>query len=287
MNKPFDDRTDYPAAHSMDAQWFAIDDAGEVAWLDTGESGAMPIDGLKTQGFFDMLDRLAKDEHGIPLLPTSGEQFAQGHSTEPLFLMLARLIERERRALAVLTGNESLGPEDPLVLEKIRNRTLGHAVVLLADSADATAINYTTIRLDSAKPLYYVVAFPMMDALRLHSLGRVLAFRQIDGGEKGNFMFTMGLPEVLGVYCFSTKIADLEERTDADGQTVRLPPRYERNVIPANPRIGMPPTTNPDGRSFVHALPGVRFAELRDFQLVDHIACDSWSGHYPAPKKDE
>ncbi len=34
---------DYPAAHSMDTEWFAIDEHGRVARFDTGEDGAFPV----------------------------------------------------------------------------------------------------------------------------------------------------------------------------------------------------------------------------------------------------
>ena len=33
---------DFPAAHSMDTQWFAVDKDGQVAYFDTGENGAVP-----------------------------------------------------------------------------------------------------------------------------------------------------------------------------------------------------------------------------------------------------
>src|SRR5262245_4410506 len=33
---------DYPAAHSMDAVWFAIDERGQIAAFDTGETGPAP-----------------------------------------------------------------------------------------------------------------------------------------------------------------------------------------------------------------------------------------------------
>ena len=33
---------DFPAAHSMDSTWFAVDENGEVAFFDTGEGGTMP-----------------------------------------------------------------------------------------------------------------------------------------------------------------------------------------------------------------------------------------------------
>ncbi len=37
-----DDPCDFPAAHSMDSAWFAVDDDGRVARFDTGEEGAVP-----------------------------------------------------------------------------------------------------------------------------------------------------------------------------------------------------------------------------------------------------
>jgi hypothetical protein len=35
-------KTDFPAAHSMDTNWFAVDRDGHVACFDSGESGAVP-----------------------------------------------------------------------------------------------------------------------------------------------------------------------------------------------------------------------------------------------------
>src|SRR5512145_777999 len=37
---------DFPAGHSMDSTWFAVDDDGEVGYFDTGEGGAMPLEGF-------------------------------------------------------------------------------------------------------------------------------------------------------------------------------------------------------------------------------------------------
>lgn len=36
--------TDYPAAHSMDTTWFAVDQDGHVAAFETGEAGAVPTE---------------------------------------------------------------------------------------------------------------------------------------------------------------------------------------------------------------------------------------------------
>lgn len=41
---------DYPAAHSMDSTWFAVDADGEVAVFDTGEGGCAPAEGFPMGG---------------------------------------------------------------------------------------------------------------------------------------------------------------------------------------------------------------------------------------------
>ncbi len=41
---------DYPAAHSMDTEWFAVDADGNVGVFDTGEDGALPNDAAKGLG---------------------------------------------------------------------------------------------------------------------------------------------------------------------------------------------------------------------------------------------
>lgn len=41
---------DYPAAHSADSGWFAVDRTGALAHFDTGEAGAMPVAAIYTTG---------------------------------------------------------------------------------------------------------------------------------------------------------------------------------------------------------------------------------------------
>ena len=50
--------SDYPAAHSMDSCWFAVDKDGHVAFFETGESGAMPETGAAGDDAYDLRDRL-------------------------------------------------------------------------------------------------------------------------------------------------------------------------------------------------------------------------------------
>ena len=51
---------DYPAAHSMDTIWYAVDEAGHVAALLTGENGSLP-DGAASGQLLDDLGLVALD----------------------------------------------------------------------------------------------------------------------------------------------------------------------------------------------------------------------------------
>ena len=49
---------DYPAAHSMDTMFFAVDRDGNVAIFSTGEAGAAPSEGLAGDQAFDVSRQL-------------------------------------------------------------------------------------------------------------------------------------------------------------------------------------------------------------------------------------
>jgi hypothetical protein len=49
---------DFPAAHSMDTCWFAVDRDGHVGYFDTGEAGARPFDALFEEDPSDVLEEL-------------------------------------------------------------------------------------------------------------------------------------------------------------------------------------------------------------------------------------
>src|SRR4051794_32369176 len=50
---------DYPAAHSMDTCFFAIDREGHVAIFDTGEAGAVPVNALSGDDAYSVRQQLA------------------------------------------------------------------------------------------------------------------------------------------------------------------------------------------------------------------------------------
>ncbi len=47
------DKPDYPAAHSMDTTWFAVDDEGFVAVFNSFEAGAVPVDAFDSEARFE------------------------------------------------------------------------------------------------------------------------------------------------------------------------------------------------------------------------------------------
>lgn len=81
---------DYPAAHSMDTTWFAIDRDGHVAAFDSGEAGCVPTDAYLGEDYGPLEDALralpeahvvhdlagrraaASSEHASPGLQASG-----------------------------------------------------------------------------------------------------------------------------------------------------------------------------------------------------------------------
>ncbi len=53
-------QADYPAAHSMDTCFFAIDRDGHVACFDTGEAGAVPVQALSGDSAYSVRRQLAQ-----------------------------------------------------------------------------------------------------------------------------------------------------------------------------------------------------------------------------------
>jgi len=66
---------DFPAAHSMDTMWFAVDKDGRVACFDSGEAGAVPAGAFAGDPAYSALRRLGK-----ALPPTEVLHDRQGRS---------------------------------------------------------------------------------------------------------------------------------------------------------------------------------------------------------------
>ena len=77
---------DFPAAHSMDTDWFAIDNDGNIGVFDSGEGGAVPdLFALENTTFdlfitdiYDFIRELAKYTQGVVRVNADGKTFADG-----------------------------------------------------------------------------------------------------------------------------------------------------------------------------------------------------------------
>ena len=106
---------DFPAAHSMDSTWFAVDLDGHVALFDTDEAGTLPSQGFPAGGEaggqdgmepFELLAaalraRIATDPELAARLPSEPGAIAQ--LAEDGFYDLEEAAEELLRALGVFT----------------------------------------------------------------------------------------------------------------------------------------------------------------------------------------
>jgi hypothetical protein len=102
---------DFPAAHSMDSEWFAVDKGGHVAHFSTGEAGAQPEDAVLVDDPGELAEKLRavlpRTEivydfrgHFKPgPLGSEGTHWATGYLVGDLFLFFLRSLEPVRAEL--------------------------------------------------------------------------------------------------------------------------------------------------------------------------------------------
>lgn len=285
-----EDKVDYPAAHSMDTAWFAIDDEGEVACLNTGETGPLP-EQLAPYGIscFELFHHLPTDQYGIRLLPIAYDPFADGQTTDGIENILARLPEKDLAAIRKLALQTNLSAEEERQIKESIRLTLSPSLVWLVDPADAPCLlgppdKFSPpflIRLSAAKPVYHVFG-ASIELMCLLIRGRLLASRPADD------INNRGVASVYGIHVF-------EEDSRSSKYNYRdgclFPPRaplgYRRVGIPKYPLVGLPATTmtaniaiSDNNRSFffplILRLPGVRFSETEWIQIADFVPCYDW-----------
>jgi len=145
---------DFPAAHSMDTGWFAVDRDGHVAHFDSGEAGAVPEEGNRGQDWeYEILERLERrpettpwrvgvyDREGL-VLPGGARHLATPRDALFLFLRtlepVAEAIAAGRAvALPTLRSDEhavSFANIDPALRERLHAD--GHCLACLWPPSD-------------------------------------------------------------------------------------------------------------------------------------------------------
>jgi len=123
---------DFPAAHSMDTTWFAIDRDGNLALFDSGEAGAVPEETVADQG--------SPFEDQLRTFPATGVKLdPEGHrvGTAPDFAHLeVNDFNVQYNALAFVTDLESIRDLLPRLQARAQAATRGAALIVkLADRA--------------------------------------------------------------------------------------------------------------------------------------------------------
>ena len=66
--------TDFPAAHSMDVSWFAVDQDGHVAYFQSGENGTVPVKAFRAEMPPDVLQPLLARVNEPPPSPEEDDE---------------------------------------------------------------------------------------------------------------------------------------------------------------------------------------------------------------------
>ena len=90
---------DYPAAHSADTEWFAVDRDGNVAVFDTGEAGAVPV-GAYEEGNLGLLQELPPRGDVLRVPPVPPWPLEEVHQVSGRIAQAAVFHLRDASALA-------------------------------------------------------------------------------------------------------------------------------------------------------------------------------------------
>jgi TPR repeat protein len=297
---------DYPAAHSMYTSWFAIDDAGEVAFMQTSSDGPAPL-GLCADGNLSSLGKfLDKDEHGIPILPAVRDPFPEGRTTQALEQVLSCLSEAERESIYLWHQAKDLPEPEQHPLTPALARRFQNGIAALANPADIAEFSKESavFRLDPVQPIFHVSHGPYVLALYLLLEGRLLGWRELDASDNQGFDSDIWaaqeegrriMANIYGIYSYHA--------SPYSGHALHLfhthrdaPEQYERVWTPQSPRVGLsiePTVIEPatargkekwdfsedKGGYFedkfppLYRLPGVRFSAGKPIQIANLVPC--------------
>lgn len=248
---------DFPAAHSMDTQWFAIDAEGCVGYFVTGEPGPVPIP-AKEYAIPYSDSRLEKLFLAAPqlLLENSSQDPKQRHvGAEQPPASLARPpwhAEHYQRRRAELQAGAGKGRHLDRIGMLLRSRRL---LEQIDPKRYEVAKEFATAS-GSLLPVFFNE--PTIAEYRLlHDSGECVAC--VDLG----FLFES--PERFGVFMFS-----------ADDHYTNGP--YELHARPSLPMVAE--RLPPEIRKIVSAMKfqSLRFGDAQFLQPLEHVPCVMWGG---------
>ena len=243
---------DFPAAHSMDTEWFAVDQQGQVARFRSGEAGAVPSDYRSLVGGQDSLDTILEElvrfAEEIP-----GFQFY----VEDLTTEADGSIFRRRHWGT--PWDQPYTDEDRVPLADIKTYAW-MCLVWLREDADLSQIKGKYWRLPTVGPVF--LWFQQWDAKefkRWHKQGAIC-----------RAWLEEFSPERFGFYTY--------EHSDACENWISGP-----YVKTAEPRFPLFVLQLPGKfRAILETVrfQGVHFGESDRIQPVEHFPCNSWQADW-------
>lgn len=291
---------DYPAAHSMDTEWFAMDEEGHVALFRSGEIGVLPETAADQTGFYDVWEYLSRDEYGVPIFPAPQALFPDGPDCRALQAHLEAIEPARREAVNVLVRDKQQTRTALMIDGVLPRKRTGMLVwlreplwsdecsehVFLVGSRENPRYRieecFECLRLEVDAPVYALEA-DLHDLLVLLEMGQIMAWREMpDSYEMMNDWY----PDLLGLYQFEADWDTVPAWARREAGLLEFPACYRRTGTPPQPRTDLPAELlaaqvslylDRTEKPFVQHLPQARFACEENVQPADLVPCRVWA----------
>jgi hypothetical protein len=248
--------TDFPAAHSMDTDWFAIDADGNIGVFQSGEGGAVPISNRELkqkttiENIEDLFALMSKDyQDGFIPLKTSGDIISKSLSIKKIQSKIDSLLSFRS------TYNHSHTVKTPDPLEEF-----GYDCLLLL-SCESDIHKLSTCDINNAFGLRFteekVVVF--VSHYRIAVLQNLIDEGKILGGRESSVFDFVGLLGFFNYVC---------------GEHSSFP--YKLVGKPTNPLMLMDIPAHIRELIEVNKFNGLSFREKRTLQPIEHTKCDGY-----------
>ena len=231
---------DFPAAHSMDTYWFAIDAEENIAVFGTGEAGALPHSAQEID--IDLIRNLPRDDRGIINPKTDGKIAATGATAEYIDLQVAYPVN------CIL---DCLIPFDPILDNLILVLSDEDAISKLRSQGDRI------LRFAGDPVVIYIEKCSKRKLAKLFKSGEVLAGKDVN---------ILELNPLIGLFSY---------RHDDECENWIAGP-YLQNGRPEKPlKLKELPTHIQELISRTH-FEELRFQDTERLQPIDYTKCDTW-----------
>lgn len=235
---------DYPAAHSMDTTWFAVDADGHVAMLDSQSDGLVPSSYLRafgTQTYLELLtSRAPRDDYGNATV--DGDALAVQRRCSP-----SQLVDAVDAAVRATRGTPNEGAE----LATILDWHWVNAFLVLREPSVVTELPAEDIVAFREDPKVVYVDCRLRAVWEAFTRGRVLGAHLIGSHDYDQ---DSDLASAMGLYVFG-----------------HANPHYQRVRVPTRPLMA---TALPaDLRPRLPTLP-VSFAAMTKLQPPKYVPCE-------------